>query len=212
MLLGKPNLDEFAMGSSTENSALQTTRNPWDPDRSPRRIQRRIGGGGGRRACVWRALGSDTGGSIRQPASHCGVVGLKPTYGRVSRYGLVAYASSLDQIGPLSQIVADCALLLQAIAGYDPRDSTSCRSGGSGLHRAAWTGASRASGWESPGNIWRRGMDPEVEQAVRKAIRVLEHWGPNAGKFPCPTPPTPSPSTTSSPRPKPAPTWPATTG
>ena len=175
VMVGKVNLDEFAMGSSTENSALQVTRNPWNPDYIPG------GSSGGSAAAVAAgeclgALGSDTGGSIRQPAAHCGVVGLKPTYGRVSRYGLVAYASSLDQIGPLAKTVADCALLLQALAGHDPRDSTSVPREVPDYPSSLNQGIqNRTIG--IPKEYFVGGLDPEVEQAIRQAVEVLEKEG-----------------------------------
>jgi aspartyl-tRNA(Asn)/glutamyl-tRNA(Gln) amidotransferase subunit A len=172
---GRMNQDEFAMGSSTENSALQKTCNPHDPSR--------VAGGssGGSAAAVAdrtaiAALGSDTGGSIRQPASHCGVVGLKPSYGRVSRYGLVAFASSLDQIGPLTQTVEDAALILQAIAGFDPADSTSLdvpvpdylahlNDGVQGLKLGI------------PKEYFGDGIDPGVRAQVEKAVQALAAQG-----------------------------------
>jgi len=175
VILGKTNTDEFAMGSSTENSAYFTTRNPWDLSRVPG------GSSGGSAAAVAAreclgALGSDTGGSVRQPASLCGVVGLKASYGRVSRYGLVAFASSLDQIGPLAQDVTDAALLLGTIAGYDPKDSTSVDRPVPD-YAAALTGDVRGLRVGVPREYFIEGMQPEVEQAVRAAIDVLAQLG-----------------------------------
>ena len=175
VLLGKTNTDEFAMGSSTENSAYFTTRNPWDLTRVPG------GSSGGSAAAVAAdeclgALGSDTGGSVRQPASLCGVVGIKPTYGRVSRYGLVAFASSLDQIGALSKDVTDAALLLGAIAGYDRRDSTSVNVPVPD-YTAALDGDVRGLRVGVPREYFIEGMQPEVEQAVRAAIEQLAALG-----------------------------------
>jgi len=175
VLLGKLNMDEFAMGSSTENSAFFTTRNPWDLARVP-------GGSSGGSAAAVAAdlaagtLGTDTGGSIRQPGAFCGTVGMKPTYGRVSRYGLIAFASSLDQVGPFGKDVADAALLLQTIAGHDPMDSTSVdievpdyavalRQDVKGLHVGI------------PDEYFIDGLDPEVEAAVRAAIETLRGLG-----------------------------------
>lgn len=175
VILGKTNLDEFAMGGSTENSAFQPTHNPWDTARVPG------GSSGGSAAAVasgtaiW-ALGSDTGGSIRQPASFCGIVGLKPTYGRVSRYGLMAYASSLDQIGPLTRDVTDAAHLMNVIAGHDPMDSTASRA-----DVPDYTQALRADvkGLKIglPKEYFIDGMDQEVEAFVRKAIADMEAMG-----------------------------------
>ena len=175
VLVGKGNMDEFAMGSSTENSAFHPTHNPWDLDRVP-------GGssGGGAAAvaageCLF-ALGSDTGGSIRQPASLCGITGLKPTYGLVSRYGLVAFASSLDQIGPLTRDVEDCALVLNAIAGHDPRDSTSITAAPPDYTRALVADV-KGLRLGVPREFFGEGFEPEVEAAVRQAISVLEGLG-----------------------------------
>jgi aspartyl-tRNA(Asn)/glutamyl-tRNA(Gln) amidotransferase subunit A len=175
VMLGKSNLDEFAMGSSTENSAFFTTRNPWDMERVPG------GSSGGSAAAVAAgetiyALGSDTGGSIRQPASFCGIVGLKPTYGRVSRYGLVAFASSLDQIGPMTRDVTDCALVMNAISGHDERDSTSVPCGVPDYTRCL-TGNIRGMKLGVPKEYFVEGMQPEVEQAIRTAIAKLEELG-----------------------------------
>jgi aspartyl-tRNA(Asn)/glutamyl-tRNA(Gln) amidotransferase subunit A len=183
VIIGKTNTDEFAMGSSTENSAFYATHNPWDLDRVPG------GSSGGSAAAVAAcatplALGSDTGGSVRQPAALCGVVGVKPSYGRVSRYGLVAYASSLDQIGTLARDVTDAALLLSVIAGHDPRDSTSMPLPVPDY--GAVLGASQpcAKGLDLrglrvgvPQEYWGEGLQQEVEDAVRTAIEQLAGLG-----------------------------------
>jgi aspartyl-tRNA(Asn)/glutamyl-tRNA(Gln) amidotransferase subunit A len=176
ILLGKTNLDEFAMGSSTENSAFGPSRNPWNLQRVPG------GSSGGSAAAVAAeecvaALGSDTGGSIRQPAAFCGVVGLKPTYGRVSRYGLVAFASSLDQIGPITKDVSDAAFLLQAIAGHDPMDSTSVDRSVPDYMKALHKRDLKGLKVGVPVEFFTEGLDPEVEQAVRAAIGELKNLG-----------------------------------
>jgi aspartyl-tRNA(Asn)/glutamyl-tRNA(Gln) amidotransferase subunit A len=176
VVVGKLNMDEFAMGSTTEHSAFKVTKNPWDTSRIPG------GSSGGSGAAVaadmcLAALGSDTGGSIRQPASHCGVVGLKPTYGRVSRFGLVAFASSLDQIGPLTKTVADGALLLQAIAGYDPNDSTSVPDDVPD-YLAALDADIRGLKVGIPTSYFEmEGLDPEVADAVNAAVDTLKALG-----------------------------------
>jgi aspartyl-tRNA(Asn)/glutamyl-tRNA(Gln) amidotransferase subunit A len=175
VLLGKLNQDEFAMGSSNESSAYGITRNPWDTDRIPG------GSSGGSAAAVAASqaiatLGTDTGGSIRQPASHCGCVGLKPTYGRVSRYGVIAYASSLDQVGPMTRDVADCAAMLGAIAGHDPKDSTSVAT------PVPDYAASLAQGVKGlkiglPKEYFIAGLDPDVQRAMDAAIETYRGLG-----------------------------------
>ncbi len=175
IVIGKTNCDEFAMGSSTENSAFFPTRNPWDPERCPG------GSSGGSAAAVAArmvpvALGSDTGGSVRQPAGFCGIVGLKPTYGRVSRYGLLAFGSSLDQIGPLSRSVADAALLLQTIAGADPLDATSSSAPAPDF-AAALTGDIRGLRVGVPRALLAEGVDQAVRLAFDAAVEVLAGLG-----------------------------------
>jgi aspartyl-tRNA(Asn)/glutamyl-tRNA(Gln) amidotransferase subunit A len=172
---GRANMDEFAMGSSTENSAFGPSRNPWDTERIP-------GGSSGGSAAVviadeaFAALGSDTGGSIRQPAALCGCVGLKPTYGRVSRFGLVAFASSLDQIGPLTKDVEDAALLMNAIAGADPADST-CLDEPAADHTAELGKGVKGLRLGLPKEYFIKGLDSLVEQRVREAVHHLESLG-----------------------------------
>ena len=179
ILIGKANLDEFAMGSSTETSAFQTTRNPWDITKVPG------GSSGGSAAAVAAgftplAIGSDTGGSIRQPSAFCGVVGLKPTYGSVSRYGLVAFASSLDQIGPIAGNVKDCALAFQLLQGQDPNDSTSMQSDAAGAPSFPFCLPDQGiRGWKIglPRECFRHGLHPEIEESVRECGRLFEKLG-----------------------------------
>jgi len=175
VIVGKTNLDEFAMGSSTENSAFGVTRNPWATDRIP-------GGSSGGAAAAMAAdlasmaLGSDTGGSIRQPAALCGVVGLKPTYGRVSRYGLVAFASSLDQIGPVTKDVYDAALMMNIIASYDPQDSTSAPEPAPN-YVAALSAEMKGVKIGLPREYFGEGLSEEVENAIRAAAKTYEDLG-----------------------------------
>ena len=175
IIIGKTNMDEFAMGSSTENSAFGPTHNPWDLERVPG------GSSGGSTAAVaadetFVALGTDTGGSVRQPASLCGMVGLKPTYGRVSRYGLVAYASSLDQIGPITKDVTDCALIMKVISGYDKMDSTSVNLGVPDYLKSCQAGIKDLK-IGVPKEYFIEGIDREVKDALDKALKIFEKLG-----------------------------------
>ena len=183
VLLGKLNMDEFAMGSTSETSCFGAVKNPWDHGRSPG------GSSGGSAAAVaagecWYALGSDTGGSVRQPAAHCGVTGIKPTYGAVSRYGLVAYASSLDQIGPIARSAADCAAVLDAIMGRDPRDATSAERSGGLL--AGLTGDVRGLRLGIPGTYFSGRLQPAVGRAVLEAAEALRARGAGVEWFTLP--------------------------
>ncbi|MEK6599442.1 MAG: Asp-tRNA(Asn)/Glu-tRNA(Gln) amidotransferase subunit GatA [Deltaproteobacteria bacterium] len=175
VILGKNNMDEFAMGSSTENSAFFVTKNPWDTERVPG------GSSGGSAASVSAgecagSIGTDTGGSIRQPASCCGVVGLKPTYGRVSRYGMIAFASSLDQAGPMTKDVLDCAIMLNTMAGYDPQDSTSIDAPVPDYTKVL-TKDMKGLKIGIPKEYFIKGLDSDVEKAVKEAIEVLKKQG-----------------------------------
>lgn len=181
VILGKTNMDEFAMGSTTETSAFGETKNPWNPAHVPG------GSSGGSAAAVaagecFYALGSDTGGSIRQPASFCGVVGMKPTYGTISRYGLIAYGSSLDQIGPLAKNVADCAAVLEAAASHDEKDSTSIERKDMDFTAAL---AEDVKGMKIgiPRDYFGEGLDKEVKEAVLQAAKVLEEKGAIVEEF-----------------------------
>lgn len=184
IILGKFNMDEFAMGSSNEKSGFMPTNNPWDLSRIP-------GGSSGANAaatatdsCIG-SLGTDTGGSIRQPASCCGVAGIKPTYGRVSRYGVIAFASSLDQVGPITKNVEDAALLLKIIAGHDPMDSTSVAAEVPDYTRALYRDI-KGMKVGMPREYFAAGLDPGVEKAVREAVKTLEGMGAEIGEVSLP--------------------------
>ncbi|MFB3880558.1 MAG: Asp-tRNA(Asn)/Glu-tRNA(Gln) amidotransferase subunit GatA [Armatimonadota bacterium] len=187
VFVGKANMDEFAMGSSTENSAFGVTRNPWDLERVP-------GGSSGGSAAAMAAseavvaMGTDTGGSIRQPASLCGVVGMKPTYGRISRYGVVAFASSLDQVGPITKDVRDCALMLNVLAGHDPRDSTSIREPAPDYTESLVPDAKglRVGLVKEFMEYQGHRVDPEVDRAIGAAVKRLGELGAECGEISLP--------------------------
>lgn len=186
VILGKANLDEFAMGSSTENSAFKKTRNPFDLSRVPG------GSSGGSAASVSASLalgslGSDTGGSVRQPSAFCGVVGMKPTYGLVSRYGLVAFASSLDQIGPIGKTVEDCAIILDGISGMDPKDGTSFNYKPDSPYSSAVSGDIKDFKIGLPKEYITEGLNSEVRDALFKSIEMLEKLGAKVEEFSMPS-------------------------
>ncbi|OPX42172.1 glutamyl-tRNA(Gln) amidotransferase subunit A [Ruminiclostridium hungatei] len=186
VILGKVNLDEFAMGGSTENSAFKKTKNPFDTTRVPG------GSSGGSAASVSASLalgslGSDTGGSVRQPAAFCGVVGLKPTYGLVSRYGLVAFASSLDQIGPIGKTVEDCAIILDGICGQDPKDGTSLSYEAGASYASAVSGGIKDYKIGLPKEYLTEGLNSEVRNALYKSIETLERLGAKVEEFSMPS-------------------------
>lgn len=181
VIVGKTNMDEFAMGSTTENSHFGVTRNPWNPECVPG------GSSGGSAAAVaagecYFALGSDTGGSIRQPASYCGVVGMKPTYGTVSRYGLVAYGSSLDQIGPLCKDVTDCATIMEIIASHDEKDSTSVKREDTDF-TSALVDDVKGMKIGIPSTYFGEGIDPQVKKSIMDAVKLLEDKGAIVEEF-----------------------------
>lgn len=182
--MGKLNMDEFAMGSTSETSHYGPVKNPWD-------LTRAAGGSSGGAAAavaageVWYAIGSDTGGSIRQPAAYCGVTGMKPTYGTVSRYGLIAYASSLDQMGPIARSAADCAAVLDLIQGKDPRDGTSLDAPAGGLLRSL-TGDLKGKKIGLPADCFGEGLDPEVRSSVLAAADILKSRGAQVEEFALP--------------------------
>ncbi len=185
IILGKTNLDEFAMGGSTENSAFKTTKNPFDLSRVPG------GSSGGSAACVSASLalgslGSDTGGSVRQPASFCGVVGMKPTYGLVSRYGLVAFASSFDQIGPIAKTVEDCAIILDSICGNDPKDATSLKYENDSSYSSSVSGDIKGFKIGLPKEYLTEGLNAEVKESLYKSIDKLESMGAKIEEFSMP--------------------------
>ena len=210
--VGKTNMDEFAMGSSTETSYFKKTQQSLEFELRAGRLLGRVGRLRFRRPGLSPPLGSDTGGSIRQPAALCGIVGMKPTYGRVSRYGLIAFASSLDQVGPFGKDVEDCAIMLAAIAGHDPKDSTSANVPVPRLFKSKCVKGVKGLKVGIPKEFFPEGMNKEVADSVKDAIAKLESLGQNPWRFPCLPPPMDWPLITFSRLPRLHPTWPVMTG